>query len=452
MHAYRSSSLVRQFASLAVPTVCAAWIFCLHSVISGVFVGRHVGPEALAALNLLTPLLYLPYAFSVMIGVGGSTLVARLLGEGKRHEAAAAFTQSLWLLAFIGVTFSVAIYFGADTFVSWTGAKGELHTLAQSYLQAYAPFLLFPTACYALELFLRVEGAAKYGLVCLIGGAIADVALTWLMVGQLGWGMAGAALAAGISQAISFVPMLAYHFIKAKDVYPLARAFAQCNHAWRIAYNGASEFLGEIAPSVTIFAFNHVVLRLLGDTGLVAFAVVEYMMMIAVVTMVALVQSMQPIVSFQRGSNNQAAMKSAFVIGLVVTTGFAILAAIAALTLAQPLGELFVPASAAAQVLLREALPWCALAFIPAALNLSITGYLTAIEAPLASMIVALLRSWLLLLGLLWLLTFLLGERGIWMTAAATEIVTLLVSIWVYRVYCRPPLTADEPASLTPNR
>ncbi len=450
MHSYRSTPLLRQFASLAVPTVCAAWIFCLHSVISGVFVGRHIGPDALAALNLLTPLLYLPYAFSVMIGVGGSTLVARLLGEGNRHDAAAAFTQSLWLLLLIGVAFGAAIHFGAATFVSWTGAQGELHTFAEAYLRAYAPFVVFSTACYALELFLRVEGAARYGLVCLIGGAIADVALTWLMVGYLDWGMTGAGLATGISQAISFFPMLAYHFIKAKDVYPLARAFAKCNYAWRIAYNGASEFLGEIAPSVTIFAFNHVVLRLLGDTGLVAFAVVEYMMMIAVVTMVALVQSMQPIVSFQRGAGNPAAMSRALVIGLVITTGFGLVAAIAAFTLAQPLGDLFVPSSADAQALLREALPWCALAFVPAALNLTITGYLTAIEAPLASMIIALLRSWVLLLGLLWLLTQWLGEHGIWMTAAATEVITLAISIWIYRVRCKRDATG-QPASLTMN-
>lgn len=433
------SSLLGQFASLAVPTVCAAWIFCLHSVISGVFVGRHVGPNALAAINLLTPFLYLPYAFSVMIGVGGSTLVARLLGEQKRHDANAAFTQSLWLLAAIGASFGIAIYAGAAAFVGWTGAQGELDTLAQAYLRMYAPFIVFSTACYALELFLRVEGAARFGLVCLIGGALADVALTWLLVGYLGWGMKGAALATGISQAVPCIPMLAYHFIKARDVRPIARAFAQCNHAWRIAYNGASEFLGEIAPSVTIFAFNHVVLRLLGDLGLVAFAIVEYMTMIATVTMVALVQSMQPIVSFQRGAGNPAAMSRAFAIGLAATAGFAAVAALAALTQAQPLGELFVPADAAAQAVLNEALPWCALAFVPAALNLAITGYLTAIEAPLASMILALLRSWVLLLGFLWLLTQWLGERGIWMTAAWTEIATLAASIWVYRIRVRRP-------------
>ncbi|SAK45787.1 Multidrug export protein MepA [Caballeronia catudaia] len=433
MVSHNNTSLVRRFSNYAVPTVLAAWVYCMHSVISGIFIGRHVGADALAALNLLVPLLYLPYAFSVMIGVGGSTLVSRLLGERRERDAAEAFTQALWLLVLCGVAFTLAIHFYADTFVHWTGARGELALLAKTFLHAYAPFVLFPTACYALELFLRIEGAAKFGLACLIAGGIADVALTWWMVSHMQWGMRGAAIASGISQALPCMPMLAYHFVKAQRVRPVARAFARLDHAWRMAYNGVSEFLGEIAPSVTLFAFNHAVLRWLGDTGLVAFAVVEYMTMIASVTMVALVQSMQPIVSFERGARNEHAVTRAFSIGMTVTAGFALAAALAILTLAQPLGTLFLPDSPAAQALLRDALPWCALAFLPAAVNVAISGYLTAIEAPLASMIVALLRSWLLLLMMLWLLTEWLGPRGIWMTVAVTEVATLVASIVLYR-------------------
>ncbi|SAL38778.1 Multidrug export protein MepA [Caballeronia cordobensis] len=448
MMSNNNTSLVRRFSNYAVPTVLAAWVYCMHSVISGIFIGRYIGADALAALNLLVPLLYLPYAFSVMIGVGGSTLVSRLLGERRERDAAEAFTQALWLLGACGVAFALAIYLYADTFVHWTGARGELASLAVTFLHAYAPFVLFPTACYALELFLRIEGAAKFGLVCLIAGGIVDVALTWWMVSHMQWGMRGAALASGISQALACMPMLAYHFVKAQRVRPVARAFARLDHAWRMAYNGASEFLGEIAPSVTLFAFNHAVLRWLGDTGLVAFAVVEYMTMIASVTMVALVQSMQPIVSFERGARNGHAVTRAFSIGMTVTAGFALAAAFAILTLAAPLGSLFVPDSPAAQALLRDALPWCALAFLPAAINVAISGYLTAIEAPLASMIVALLRSWLLLLAMLWFLTEWLGPRGLWMTVAVTEMATLVASIVLYRTRGR---RLALPVAATPN-
>ncbi len=246
--------------------------------------------------------------------------------------------------------------------------------------------------------------------------------------------------------------MLLYHVVKARKVKVVAHAFARCNHAWRMAYNGPSEFLGELAPSVTLFAFNHAVLCWLGDTGLVAFAVIEYMTMIAAVTMVALVQSMQPIVSFQRSAGNAQAVSTAFRIGALATGAFALLAAFGLLGFAQPLGALFVSDSPAAQSLLRDALPWCALAFVPAACNLAIAGYLTAIEAPLASMIVALLRSWLLLLTLLWLLTEWLGAQGLWMTVAATETLTLAISVLLYRTRGRRLYAATGLQSMRTSR
>ncbi|WP_250516750.1 hypothetical protein [Caballeronia sp. INDeC2] len=110
--------------------------------------------------------------------------------------------------------------------MQWTDARDKLARLAKDFLHAYAPFVLFPTACYALELFLRIEGAARFGLICLIAGGIADIALTWCVVAHVQWGMRGAALASGISQALACIPMLAWHFIKARHVRPVAHAFA----------------------------------------------------------------------------------------------------------------------------------------------------------------------------------------------------------------------------------
>jgi Na+-driven multidrug efflux pump len=145
-----------------------------------------------------------------------------------------------------------------------------------------------------------------------------------------------------------------------------------------------------------------------------------------------LVQSMQPMVSFYRGAKNGDAMRTSFRIGVVVTLGFACLAAGAMLLFAHPLTELFVPNSENAWRVLRDAVPWVAMAIVPAALNIAVAGYLTAIEAPLESMIIALLRSWLLLLGLLFLLTFLFEGQGIWMTTVTTEVLTFAASAWLY--------------------
>ena len=428
-----ADSLLRQFGRYAVPTVLAAWVYSAYTIVDGIFIGRYVGASALAAVNLLIPLLYLPYAFSVMIGVGGATLVARLLGERRPEAAQAVFTQALWMILWGGLGFTLLLYFGAGTLLHWMGARGELATLGVDYLRTGAWFTVFASAGYALALFLRIEGAARYGLYCLLLGALANALFDYLLIAHWGWGMKGAALATGISQCLSSCLMLGYHFVKARQVYPIQRAFAAGWHVTRMAYNGASEFLAEIAPAVTVMAFNLVILAKLGHDGLVAYAVLEYMTMAAVVTMVALVQSMQPMVSFYRGAGNGRAVRRSFQIGFWCVMAFSGLVAVALLLLSRPLTQLFLPESLTAWGLLEGAVLWYALAFVPAGVNLVIAGYLTAIEAPGASSVIAVLRSWLLLLGLLWLLSQLFGADGIWFTLLCTELLTLAVSLWLYR-------------------
>lgn len=428
-----NTSLYKQFVSLAVPTVLSGWVYAIYTFVDGIFIGRFVGAEALAALNLLVPLLYLPYAFSVMIGVGGSTLVARLLGERRLADARAAFTQSLWIILIVGISFSALLYIGAPLLMRWLGASDTLAVLGAGYLRACAGFMLFSCAGYALALFLRIDGAARFGLYCLILGALANIGLNYWFIVRLGWGMQGAALATGISQMLSATLMFGYHGCLARQVRPIRRALAHGMHAGRIAYNGASEFLGEVAPAVTIFVFNRVILDTLGQAGLVAYAVLEYLTLGAIVTMMSLVQSMQPMISYYRGAGDHAAQRKAFHIGATALLAFSLLVSLAMITMARPLTQLFLPDSVGTWEILQGAVPWYALAFIPAGCNLLIAGYLTAIEAPGASAIVAMLRSWMLLLGFLGLLVWLWGGGAIWFAMPLTELCTLVVSAALYR-------------------
>ena len=70
--------IVREFMHLALPTVLAGWVYIVYTITSGVFIGRFVGSQALAALNLILPVLYVPYAISLMIGIGAANVAAGL--------------------------------------------------------------------------------------------------------------------------------------------------------------------------------------------------------------------------------------------------------------------------------------------------------------------------------------------------------------------------------------
>ena len=427
--------LLKQFASLAIPTILSGWVYTVYTLIDGIFIGRYVGEQALAALNLVVPLLYVPYAFSVMIGVGGATLIARLLGEGRDAEARRAFSQVLWVMLAFGIAMSAGVLYFRHEIAAALGAHGEITQHVVGFLSGWGWFVLFANGLYAMELFLRVEGApaARFGLYAMFLGALANVALDYWFIVVKEMGMYGASLATGLSMMVSSSVMLAYHFVLAKQVVPARRAFAGAEvHIWRVMYNGASEFLGAIAPAVTVFAFNRVILWNFGEPGLAAYAILEYMTLGATVTMVALVPSMQPMISYYRGSRDLSALRESFRLGVMAVTGFSVLVAVAMATLARPLTFLFLPAGVQAWSILEHAVLWYALAFLPAAGNLIVAGFLTAVESPGPSAAIAMLRSWVLLLGILWLLNAGFGGAAIWYTLLITEVLTLAISVWLY--------------------
>jgi Na+-driven multidrug efflux pump len=427
--------LLKQFTSLAIPTILSGWVYTVYTLIDGIFIGRYVGEQALAALNLVVPLLYVPYAFSVMIGVGGATLIARLLGEGRDAEARRAFSQVLWVMLAFGIAMSAGVLSFRHEIAAALGAQGEITHHVVGFLSGWGWFVLFANGLYAMELFLRVEGApaARFGLYAMFLGALANVALDYWFIVVKEMGMYGASLATGLSMMVSSSVMLAYHIVLAKQVVPARRAFAGADvHIWRVMYNGASEFLGAIAPAVTVFAFNRVILWNFGEPGLAAYAILEYMTLGATVTMVALVQSMQPMISFYRGSRDLNALRESFRLGVMAVTGFSVLVAIAMATLARPLTFLFLPAGVQAWSILEHAVLWYALAFLPAAGNLIVAGFLTAVESPGPSAAIAMLRSWVLLLATLWLLNVGFGGTAIWYTLLITEVLTLAISVWLY--------------------
>ena len=426
-------SLLKEFIVLAIPTLLSGWVYTLYTFVDGIFIGRYLGSQSLAALNLLVPLIYVPYALSLMIGVGGATLIARLSGQNRMDEARRVFTQALWSMLGIGIALSVVVLTHTAKIAHLMGATGHLAVLVEDYLSTYAWFILFAQALYALEFFLRTEGAkaAAFGLYAMFFGALVNVVLDYYLIVVLPMGMKGAGLATGISMLVSSVTMLSYHFFKAKNIRPCRNAFKGGNQVGLMLYNGSSEFLGAIAPVVTVFVFNRVILSAYGESGLAAYAILEYMTLAAIVTMMGFVQTMQPMISFYRGANQPRAVQSVFTFGASMVMGVAVLIAVVMLAFSRQLTFLFLPEGGSAWEVLEPVILWYALAFLPTGCNLIAAGYLTAVERPGASAIIAVLRSWILLLGSLWLLNTYFGGEAIWYALLITELLTLIASVWL---------------------
>lgn len=420
---------MREFFQLCMPTVLAGWIYAVYSMADGVFLGHYIGTPALASLNLVLPVLYIPYAFALLIGVGGGTLMARLRGEGRILEARRVAAQTLLALFVAGAVMMLPLLLFPRQMAHMLGAHGVLVAHCASFLQNYAVFMPFACAGPALGFLLRAEEAraARISLLAMSVGALLNAGLDCLFIAHLGMQMEGAALATGTGQFGAVLVMLPWLFRRHNALRPAMVPGPR--YFCAICYGGISEFFSAIAPVVTIYAFNFVVVGQFGVDGLAAYAVLEYMTLGSAVTMLGLVQSMQPMVSYYRGANRPASMRQTLKVAGITLACCAIFFALLVLLASPSLVRMILPSGQAVWSIIGTAVPWYALAILPASMNLLVAGYLTSIEHPGVSLAISGSRSLVLLLVFLWGLHVFFGGRSIWLTPLLTELVTVLVSL-----------------------
>ena len=247
------------FLSYSLPAVAGTLLSSCAVVIDGLFVGRFVGPAAIAAVNLTMPLLYLYLAVSVMISVGGANLAARLAGAGRGEEASRVFSGTIALLGAASIAISAAALVFIDPLLALLGAKGEALVPARDYLSIMLWFYFVSMLNIGIGAFFRSGGKPFYPLMLgLVGNAI-DIFLDWLFIVDLGMAMRGAALSSAIgalAEAGLGIALLAAGKSEYRFVAPrLARAELKT-----ILSIGSAEFIGQISITIVTYIYNAVLM------------------------------------------------------------------------------------------------------------------------------------------------------------------------------------------------
>lgn len=272
-----TASIVRQFADNAIATVGCAWIYCLFTLIDGVFVARFLGSSSLAVIALALPFLYIPYAINSMLGVGASTLMARALGEGKIGKARLVFSQTILICLAAGAALAFLVHFLAPAVIGLISDDALLNSDAVRFVRLSAYFSPFLITAYTLEFSLRLEGVPGYGLRCLATVALLNVVLDYLCLSVWHTSLDGVAISTGICHLLAAVVMLRYHFLNARLLKPVRSAFRLGWFVNRIMIHGATELTADLGAIVTIAAFNVVISARLGARGLSTYAILEYL-------------------------------------------------------------------------------------------------------------------------------------------------------------------------------
>ena len=408
----------------AAPAVSAMLVFALYQIVDGMMVGRRLGPDALAAVNIIYPVIALFVGLAVMIGVGGNARIALLMGAGKAHEARRVLSLLVVLGTLLGIAGTGVVLLMGQRLTTALGAEYEVKRLAQLYLFTMAPFFAAYILSFILEQATRNDGKPGFAGAVMAGTALLNIGLDYLFLFVLDMGIGGAALASGLSISLGASIYLAYFLLKRlqrENGLRFARPTFDVSTITAIVANGSSELFSALALGVVTLLFNRSLMYHIGSLGVAAFAMSQYLLMLGAVFFNGLSAGAQPILGYNCGAGATDRVRGtllrllgagAVVSVALVGTGRAAAGGVAAL---------FVPDHPEAVALAGAAMRIVAWSMIPASVGTLAGGFFTSIERPATSLAIAAGRA-LVLPGIaLAVLPALFGGEAIWWVPPVAE-------------------------------
>lgn len=398
------------------------------------FIARGIGADALAALNLVLPAYSLMNGTGLMIGMGAASryTISSTKPEGTLHRTI--FTQALYLAAFAAVIFSSGGIFLPDRIAAVLGANADTIGYATDYIRILLIFSPLFLGNNLLLSFVRNDGAPRLSMTGMIVGSLTNIVLDYVFIYPLGMGMTGAALATATAPVISML-IMSVHFIKKRNHFRPVRTRLSLVRWGDICTLGVSSLVTELSSGVVIIVFNYLILGLNGNTGVAAYGILANIALVLVSIYTGIGQGVQPIVSRYAGKDGEEQRRSLRRYALATSLSFALLSYLLIAVFAVPLAELFNREHD--PILTDIASNGMRIYFVSlffSGINIVAAAFLSSADRPKQAFVVSILRGFVLIIPVAWILSVLFGLTGIWMAVPVTEaIVCALALIFLFR-------------------
>ena len=362
------------------------------SLVDGIFIGQYVGAQGLAAVTLLLPYITFLVALSLMLAIGGSVTIGTFMGKGDTHSASALFTQILVVTVTLNIVLAGLSYIAEPALFWLLHIPSDIAPLTKQYFSVLRWVFILQFSGMVLYYLVRADGYTKLATTALLIGAVLNIALDALFVGHLGFGMEGAAYATGLAQALQFIILLAFFADKSRAI-----TLSTFNKPWRrlfyVLKNGISEFTNEISVGVLFLVINALLVIRSGSEGVAAYSVVNYFIFLSIMLSFGIADALHLLVSYNRGASQLTrvnaflliAIGTVFIVGLIITACL--------LWFKQFFIGLFLAptqqVSNYAYIIILYIWPL----FLVNGCNVLLSVFLTAIERPFHSAVIALGRS-----------------------------------------------------------
>lgn len=433
---------------LSIPAIAAQIINLLYNLVDRVYIGHmpENGALALTGVGVCMPIIMIVTAFAALVSNGGAPRASMAMGKGDHNEAEKILSNSFTLQIVISVILTVLLLLFNRPLLLMFGASENTIKYATSYMNIYALGTVFVQLTLGMNAFITAQGFAKTGMLSVLIGAVCNIALDPVFIYGFDMGVQGAALATVISQAISTVWVVRFLTGK-KTVIRIRRQYLKLEAGIILPgiALGLAPFIMQASESVIIVCFNSSLLKYGGDVAVGAMTILSSAMQFSMLPMQGLAQGAQPISSYNYGAKNTARVKKTF--WLLLGSSLTYSTIIWALIMLFPQMFAMIFSSDAALVSYTEwALRiYCAGMFIFGA-QIACQMTFISLGNAVASIIVAIMRKFVLLLPLIYILPNFVENKtmGVYLAEPVADIIAVIFTVVLFYFQFRKAMRSLE--------
>ena len=412
-----------------LPTIAMMIFTSIYGVVDGVFVSNCVGSDAFAAVNLIMPIIMILGSVGFMIGTGGSAIVSKTLGEGKKEKANEYFSMLVYLCVVSGVILSVIGIIFTGPIAVLLGAKGSIAKDCVTYGRTVFFMLTGLFLQNAFQSFLVVAEKPKLGLFVTLLAGFTNMFLDFLFVYVLRFGVFGAALATGISQFVGSVIPIIYFAGGKNNVLKLTKCRFNKDIIIKTCINGSSEMVTNMSMSLVNILYNMQLMKYIGTNGVVAYGIIMYVGFIFVGTYMGYAVGSAPVISYHYGAGNKDELKNLFKRSLTIIIVSSVVMTLIAEIIAGYLAGIFVSYDNNLLELTTEAIRIYAVSYLISGVNIFASSFFTALNNGVVSAVISFMRMFVFQIVMILLLPVVLGISGIWTAVIAAEVLSVVISV-----------------------
>ncbi len=414
----------------AVPASIGILVMSLNILVDTIFVGNWIGPNAIAAINVVLPVSFFIAALGMAIGIGGSSIISRALGANNREKALTTFGNQITLTLLFTISFVVPGLFFVDSIIPAFGGKGEIFDPAKIYYVIVLYGVPFLALCMMGNTVIRAEGKPKFAMYAMMIPSVGNLILDYIFIKILGYGMHGAAWATTGSYMLC-LGFIVWYFLSNNSELKITECFYKLNFPIikEIGGLGFVTLVRQAIVSITYLLMNNILFNLGGETSVTAYAIVGRMLMFALFPVYGITQGFLPIAGFNYGAEHYKRVRESIMTAIKYGVLLAAVIFVFLMLFPDAITRLF---TQDAEVLKETppAMRWVFAATPIIGIQLIGAAYFQAIGKATPALLLTLLRQGLFFIPLIFILPNFYGELGVWMSFPISDVLATVVTVY----------------------